>query len=234
MVMLAFSLLISQQGKCQTVENVSARVGEGNMVTIQYDLKGEPEDERFRVKVYSSHDNYSAPLVQVSGDVSDTYTIRPGNGKQIFWEAQELGAFNGELEFEIRAEVRRMLRVTSPAAGKAVRRGSTATIRWTGEPGAEKVKIDLLKNGALVNTPGTVNNSGHYSWSVPKGLSKGKDYSLRFTTGAGTTTSEPFAIRARYPLLLKSALVALPVAVAIIVLGGDGKDELLPRPPEPD
>ena len=231
---MTFFLLGSLQGGCQSVENVVARVEGGDKVIIQYDLKGDEQDERFKVKVYSSHNDYSSPLTRVSGDVSDAYALRPGNAKQVVWEAQELGSFNGELEFEIRAEVHRMLRVTSPVAGTAVRRGSTTTIRWTGEQGAKKVKIELLKNGSLVDTPGTVNNSGSYSWSVPKGLKKGKDYSLRFTTDAGSTGSTAFAIRARYPLLLKSAVVALPVAIAVIVLGGDGEDELLPRPPEPD
>jgi hypothetical protein len=114
-----------------------------------------------------------------------------------------------------------------------VRRGSTTTIQWTGEQSTEKVKIELLKNGALVDTPGTVNNSGSYSWSVPKLLKKGKDYSLRFTTDAGTITSEPFAVHSRYPLVLKAAAV-VPVAIAIILLVRANDDELLPQPPDPN
>jgi hypothetical protein len=234
-IFLIFLHLVSLPASSQSVENVIASVENGNKVIITYDLKGNPENERFKVKVYSSHNNYSSPLTRVSGDVSDDYAVKPGNAKQVVWEAQELGSFNGELEFEIRAEVYRMLRVIRPMAGKAVRRGSTTTIEWTGQQNTDKVKIELLKNGAVIATPGMVNNSGFYSWSVPKAIKTGRDYSLRFTTDEGTITSDRFAIRARYPLLLKSAVAIVPVAVAVIILTADGNDdEPLPVPPEPN
>ena len=176
--------LLSTSG--QSVENVVAQVESNGKVIITYDLMGDPDAERFNTSIYSSHNGYSSPLKNISGDVSSDYSVIPGNGKRVEWDAAaELGSFNGELAFEIRAEVYRFLRVIKPAAGKSVRRGSTATINWTGGQPSEKVKIELLKAGVVASNLGEVNNSGAYNWAIPKEMDKWKDYTLRFTGTSG-------------------------------------------------
>lgn len=220
----------------QSVENVVAEVLQNGKVVITYDLNGDPETERFNTSIYSSHNGYSSPLKNVSGDVSADYSVIPGSAKRIEWDAAtELGSFNGELAFEIRAEVYRFLRVTKPAPGKSVRRGSTATINWTGGQPSEKVKIELLKSGIPVNNLGEVNNSGSYNWSIPKETEKGKDYTLRFTGTSGSITSESFAVNAKFPLLLKIGL-AVPVVIVVAVLLSKSSDDggALPTPPDPE
>ncbi|MEQ8361433.1 MAG: Ser-Thr-rich GPI-anchored membrane family protein [Cyclobacteriaceae bacterium] len=220
----------------QSVENVVAQVESNGKVIITYDLMGDPDIERFNTTIYSSHNGYSSPLKNISGDVSTDYSVVPGNGKRVEWDAAaELGSFNGELAFEIRAEVYRFLRVTKPAAGKSVRRGSTATINWTGGQPSEKVKIELLKGGILASNLGEVNNSGAYNWSIPKEMEKGKDYTLRFTGTSGSITSESFAVNARFPLLLKIGL-AVPVVIVIAAILGKSNDDggALPPPPDPE
>lgn len=220
----------------QSVENVVAEVVQNGKVIITYDLMGDPDAERFNTAIYSSHNGYSSPLKNISGDVSSDYSVVPGNGKKVEWDAAaELGSFNGELAFEIRAEVYRFLRVTKPAAGKSVRRGSTATINWTGGQPSETVKIELLKSGILASSLGEVNNSGAYNWSIPKEMEKGKDYTLRFTGTSGSVTSESFAVNAKYPLLLKIGL-AVPVVIVIAAILGKSSDDggALPSPPDPE
>lgn len=226
--------LLSASG--QSVENVVAQVEPNGKVIITYDLMGDPDKERFSTSIYSSHNGYSSPLKNITGDVSNDFSVIPGNGKRVEWDAaSELGSFNGELAFEIRAEIYRFLRVTKPAAGKSVRRGSTAIINWTGGQPSEKVKIELLKGGILASSLGEVNNSGAYNWSVPKEMEKGKDYTLRFTGTSGSITSESFAVNAKYPLLLKIGL-AVPVVIVVAVLLGKSSDDggALPTPPEPE
>lgn len=237
-VLLSLSLALSCVlfARSQSVENVVAKVDTDGKVTITYDLLGDPSSERFNTSIYSSHNGYSSALQRVSGDVGNDFSVVPGNGKKIEWDAaSELGSFSGELAFEIRAEVYRFLRVTKPAAGKSVRRGSTATINWTGGQPSEKVKIELLKGGILASSLGEVNNSGAYNWSVPKEMEKGKDYTLRFTGTSGSTTSESFAVNAKYPLLLKIGL-AVPVVIVIAAILGNSSDDggALPSPPEPE
>lgn len=217
----------------QSVENVKAEVTQGNKVIITYDLRGNPEKEQFKVRIYSSHNNYSSPLVRVSGDVSDDFSIRPGTGKQVVWDAaQELGSFSGEMAFEVRTEVYQMLTLTKPAAGKSVRRGSKTSIHWTGGEPSEKIKIDLLKGGTTLSTLGTVNNSGTFNWSIPKTMEKGTDYTLRFSGTSGATTSDPFSIHAKYPMALKIAVPAAVVVGAIVLITKSGSENL-PAPPEP-
>ncbi len=221
--------------KAQTVENVSAEVGQNGVVTVTYDLKGNPSDERFKIRLYSSHNGYSSPLQQITGDANEDFSIVPGDGKKIMWDAaSELGSFNGELAFEVRAEVLRVLRIDRPSTSKAVRRGSKTSIQWTGGKPAENVKIELLKGSTVVSNIGSVSNSGSYQWSVPKEMAKGKDYTIRMTNSSGATTSESFAVNAKYPLLLKIAVPAAVVVGVIVLLKGGGDDGPLPVPPEPN
>lgn len=232
--LLTICCFLSSSG--QSVENVVAQVESNGKVVITYDLLGDPDVERFKISIYSSNNGYSSPLKNISGDVSTDYSVVPGNGKRVEWDAAaELGSFNGELAFEIRAEVYRFLRVTKPAAGKAVRRGSTTTLNWTGGQPSEKVKIELLKSGIPVNNLGEVNNSGSYNWSIPKETVKGKDYTLRFTGTSGSVTSESFAVNAKFPLLLKIGL-AVPVVIVVAVLLRNSSDGggALPTPPDPE
>lgn len=223
-------------GLSQSIENVNAQVSEGNKVAITYDLKGNPDQDRFSVKVYSSHNGFSSPLNQVTGDVSRTFSISPGNNKKIIWDAlREINSFNGELSFEVRAEVYHFLRLTKPASGKSVRRGATTLLTWTGGIPSENVKIELLKSGTVLSDLGTRNNTGTYNWSVPKELEKGHDYSLRFSSNSGTVTSDNFSVNAKYPLALKAGVPALAIGAVILLSGGGGDESSpLPVPPEPN
>ena len=231
---LSLLIFICFSASAQTVDNVTAVVGDNGKVIITYDLLADPENQRFSAMVYSSHNGFSSPLQEVSGDVSTEYNLVPGAGKKIEWDASsELSAFNGELSFEIRAKVYSFIRISRPS-GKSVRRGSNSTITWTGGLPAEKIKIELEKGGRVISTIATVNNSGSYQWSISKDMSKGDDYSLRFTTDADQITSSTFNINAKYPLILKVAAPLVVVGGAIVLLGGGSDSGPLPVPPEPN
>ena len=235
LVLSLLTLISLSPVSAQSVENVVAEVGSNGKVIITYDLKGDPEKERFSTSIYSSHNGYSQPLVNVTGDIDTEYNVIPGSGKRVEWDAaSELGSYNGELAFEIRARVYQFLRVTRPAAGKWVRRGSTTAITWAGGQSSEKINIQLLKGERIVSNLSTVNNSGSYSWSIPKDIEKGKDYKLRLTGSKGPITTEPFSINAKYPLLLKVAVPAALIAGTIVLIGGGSDDGPLPVPPEPN
>ncbi|MEQ8426000.1 MAG: Ser-Thr-rich GPI-anchored membrane family protein [Cyclobacteriaceae bacterium] len=234
LLLTLLTLLGFTVANAQSVENVNAAVQQGGKVVITFDLKGDPEIERFNIKIYSSHNGYSRPLSGLTGDISEGFDIVPGEQKRVVWDAaSELSTFNGELTFEIRADVYRFLQITKPADGKSVRRGSKVEVLWTGGRANEKVKIELLRGSNVVSDLGTVDNSGSYSWSIPKEMDKGKDYSMRFTSPSGVVKTGSFAVNARYPLLLKIA-VPTAIVVGVFLLTRSDDDGPLPVPPEPN
>src|SRR5882762_1847745 len=86
--------------KAQKVENVRAAAS-GEQIIITYDLTGVKSDQRFKVNLYSSHNNFASPVQQVTGDVGDN--IAAGKDKRIAWNAKsELSNFKGNLSFEVR------------------------------------------------------------------------------------------------------------------------------------
>ncbi|MBI5585476.1 MAG: hypothetical protein HY892_16840, partial [Deltaproteobacteria bacterium] len=80
------------------------------------------------------------------------------------------------------------LTVASPNGGEILRIGPSQTISWSyaGQPGAT-VKIQLLKNGSLVQTItksvaiGT-NGQGSYTWKPSYRLKRGSGYQIRITS----------------------------------------------------
>lgn len=102
-LLLASLLFVSFQLVGQRLENIHAEpTANGERVAITFDITGAQEGQRFRVSVYGSHNNYSAPLQQLSGDVGE---ILGGRNKRIEWNAKgELGDYTGTVTFEIRAD----------------------------------------------------------------------------------------------------------------------------------
>ena len=102
-------------GYTQTVKNVQARA-EGNKVYIDYDLIGTTNGQKFTVELRSSIDNYTKPLVQVSGDIGEE--LEAGLGKTIIWNAiSEQGNFSGSVTFEVISTLTfSPLEITNPTA----------------------------------------------------------------------------------------------------------------------
>jgi len=89
--------------------------------------------------------------------------------------------------------------VVSPNGGENWQAGTSHAITWTytGNPGS-KVKIELLKNGALKSTITTkasigTGGKGIYNWKISRSLTPGTDYRIRVTSvtnSSATDTSE--------------------------------------------
>src|SRR6185295_7886990 len=79
--------------KAQKVENVRAAAS-GEQIIITYDLSGTKPEQRFKVNLYSSHNNFAAPVFQVTGDLGEN--VSAGKGKHIAWNAKnEIANFKG-------------------------------------------------------------------------------------------------------------------------------------------
>ncbi len=257
------ALLVVLPLSAQRIENVKATVV-GEKVIITYDILGASEGQRFKLQLFSSHDNFSTSLSLVKGDVGANNTLLPGRGKRIEWDAKTaLQNFNGEVTFEVKGDVvspvlspspsvsqsppatsSSSLALVSPAIGASVKRGKTIDIRWTGAVAGEMVKLELIKDGVTQSQIGRAPNSGSFSWTVPKSVSKGSGYQVRLTRNANTVMSNPFTI--------KNKMSPLVIALPVLAVGGGAyfllqpKDEEggnggpnpvssgLPLPPEPN
>lgn len=215
----------------QRLDNIRAEaVNGGEKVTITYDLTGGAPDTKYRVAVYGSHNNYSTPLNQVTGDISD---VTPGTGKRIEWNAKnEMVEYSGDITFELRADpIVAALSVKTPSG---VKKGKTATINYSGVAPGESVKLDLIKGGVVVNQVGTTSDPSKYTWSVPVDVEKSSDYQIRITAGGRTANSSSFAIKPKSKMwmYIVPAVVVVGV-VAVLASKKDGGAKELPTPPEP-
>ena len=88
------------------------------------------------------------------------------------------------------------------------------------------VTIELIKGGQTIDTQPNQPNNGTFSLFIPPHTTVGKDYSIRITDtkdGENITTSHPFAVTRKVPLLLKVVpILAIGGVVAALAGGGGG------------
>jgi len=234
---LALLLVVGllQAAYAQKVRNVVAEF-QNQRVQISYDLVGELSGQIFEVALFGSLDNFSRPLIYVSGDVGNQIT--PGKSKTIYWDAnKELVAFKGNITFEIKAGlVFSPLAVTKPVDNHSAKRGERLEIRWLGRMPGERVHLDLYQNQSKVLSIGSVANRGAYNWTIPLGIKPGSNYQIRVKSSRSpkSTQSQQFVIKRKVPLAAKIIPFAAAIPVAAILLlkeGGSGGDSILPAPP---
>lgn len=234
LLVLCAALMLGGHTYAQKIENLTATFNQGRVV-LTYDLTGTP-DQKFQLELFSSHDNFTTGLRRVTGDVGSG--IKAGPVKRIEWDLPaEIGTFKGQISFKIRGSVIAPdLAITSPKGGKLTI-GSTATIQWSGGTPGQQLNVSLLKEGAVVKSVGSVNNTGMYRWSIPSDIEKG-EYQLQVSGGSQSATSEKFLIKSKLPLWVKLSPIAVGAVVAILLLGGDdppptGSSDDLPTAPGP-
>jgi hypothetical protein len=252
-VFVLLCLFFSVELRAQQIENVKASSTDEKVIII-YEITGAKEGQKFKIRLYGSHDNYTTPLSFVSGDVGQGNELSPGS-KRVEWDPKaELKAFDGEITFEVRAEIvppvvntsdvpvqnatnvgkSNAVKILAPMVSTQYKRGKYIQIRWQGVQPSQLVKLELLKNGRKVASIGEISYKSDFPWRIPKGTKGGKDYQVILTTNDSYVTSDNFEIRPRVPFILK----ALPVVVvgglvAILVSGGGGakQNPSLPSPP---
>ncbi|MEJ0029238.1 MAG: Ser-Thr-rich GPI-anchored membrane family protein [Bacteroidota bacterium] len=231
--LLLVLLLLCSHLYAQRLENIRAEaVNGGEQVIITYDISGASADQKYNVRVYSSHNTYTSPLVQVTGDLND---VVPGTGKRIIWNAKaEMVEYSGDVTFELQADVvTAQITVGKPSS---VKKGKTITINYSGVNPGETVKLDLIKGGVVVNQIGTSTDPRKYSWSVPVDVDKGSDYQIKATAGARTATSSPFSVKAKTKAIVYIIPAVVVVGVVVFLVtksgGGGGKSKDLPNPPD--
>jgi hypothetical protein len=227
LIFLAQSCLIAQR-----IENVKA-VASNDKVVVTYDIAEAVDGQKFKVRLYGSHDNFSSPLVMVSGDVGQNAELLAGINKRIEWNAKsELKDYNGDITFEVRADIiSAAVRIIGPSLGAKFKRGKNLEIEWKGIGSSQIVKLELLKGGYPLTQIGETSNRSNYTYTIPKGSKKGKDYQVRLTSNNATVISDIFTIKSRTPFIVKVLPVLVAGGVAAAVLGGGGTEDKGPTTP---
>jgi hypothetical protein len=100
LTLLLFAVTITQAQKMAIEKIELAR----EKLVVYYSLDDTNPNHNYQVSLYSSKDNFAAPVTKVIGDVGNE--VKPGAQKKIEWNmAQELGAYKGSLSIEVRAGV---------------------------------------------------------------------------------------------------------------------------------
>jgi hypothetical protein len=196
---------------------------------ITYSILG-INDTPCSIKIFSSIDNFKAPLNFATGDVGED--VDPGDNKKIVVDIKkEFGDYAGEITFQIVCKPAEYLLVR-----KSFRRGKLYKLRWgINNNSIKTIRIELLNNAReKVWEAVGVKNSGSYNWKIPRDIKNG-DYRLRFTgieNENKTTLTNSFQIKPKIPLLVKVVGGALVGSLVFILIDGQRKtlgSETLPE-----
>jgi hypothetical protein len=225
LALVFFSLVCN----AQNIQNLDASFNDGNVI-ITYDLPEKNPNRTYYLKVFSSRDNFTNPLQEVTGDVGEDITI--GTNKKIVWNAaKELGTFDGELIFKLKGEMNALpLVLINPTNNRKIKKGKELSIKWQGGKSDSKVKLGLYQEDVMVTSLGEQGNTGSYNWRVPKKFNKG-EFIIKLSSGNEIVQSSIVVKSSSKLLLIGLPVVAVGAAVAVLAGGGDGSD--LPAPPEP-
>jgi hypothetical protein len=217
----------------QQVNNVRAEA-KGDVIYVFYDLKSSMDNQKYKISLYSSHNQQEAPVTLVSGNIGDTITA--GDNKKIEWQAKnELSRYNGEITFEVQATlVYSPLVMAASQIHKEYKRTKAHTFSWRGGVTDEKIRIELFNGNTRVSQTEDVPNKKQYKLMIPAHAKPGEYYRLKVTTvnhPDNYTLSSPFAVKRRYSWPVKLIPAAAAVVGTVIYYITRPPDRRLPAPP---
>ncbi len=210
----------------------------GNKVVVHYNLADANPNHQYLVSLLSSQDNFVAPLAKVSGDVGTE--VKPGMDKKITWDiTKELGAFKGNLTFELRGRVFiPFAKLVEFNEGKVFKRGKNTPLNWTSGNLSGQVNIELFKGQERIPVENNVPNLGKYDWHIPANTKKGSDYKLKFTNTKDRNdfvVSKPFTIKPKIPAVAKFiGIAAVGYGIYFAITSGSKSTPEKIDPPLPD
>ena len=237
-------LLLAFIAKGQTANITWVQIS-GTKIIVHYDLETSNPNQEFAISLYSSKDNFSAPLTKVTGDVGNE--IKPGKDKQITWDVvAELGNYRGDLELEIRGKVFvPFMKLSNFDTEKKYKRGKSYPLVWTSNEMSGQVDIELYNGQTRVTSDRGVPNTGKFEWFLPGNVKPGKNYVLKFTNVKNreeSISTGQFSVVPKVSMVVKAlaglAIIGGGVAAAGAGGGGGGGGgttvQDLPLPPGPN
>ncbi|HEV8512958.1 MAG TPA: hypothetical protein VGQ59_06760 [Cyclobacteriaceae bacterium] len=192
-------------------------------VIIHYDLVDSTKKRTYTVHIYSSRDNFLAPLTKTSGDIG--LEVKPGKNRKITWNSkEELGNyFEGDVELEVRGRVYiPFIRFDGFNEVKTRKRAVPFLVKWSGGTQQNILNFQLFKNDKLVYTFPNVPNTHEYKLTIPSSVKPGDSYYLKVSDSKNKDqqmVSSRFNIKRKVPLMLK-ALPVLALGGAAVALAG--------------
>jgi len=209
-----------------------------DQVILHYNLIDSTKNRTYTVYVYSSRDNFLAPLTKVSGDMG--LEVKPGKNRRITWNSkEELGSlFVGDVELEVRGKVYiPFIRFDGFNEVKSRKRAVPFLVKWSGGTQQNILNFQLYKNEKLVYTFPNVPNSHEYKLTIPSSVKPGDNYRLKVSDSKNKDqqmVSSGFNIKRKFPLLLKALpVIALGGAAFALAGGSSGSTDLSEPPPVP-
>lgn len=208
----------------------------GDNVILYYNLIDTLRNHAYTVNLYSSADNYTAPLQKVTGAVG--LEVKPGVMQKIVWAAkEEMGsAFNGDIGLEVRGKIYiPFVKLDGFDDYKKFKRNKNYKVTWTGGRGSSVLNFDLYKGEKKVAAYPNIANVGHHNLKFEH-VKPGNNYKLKISDSKNkddVVYSAPFKIRAKVPLLVK--LISLGgIGYFISTLLGDPANDDIVDPPKPN
>lgn len=210
-----------------------------NKVVVHYLLDDPNPNHQYLVSLFSSQDNFTTALTNVTGDVGTE--IKPGREKSITWDiTKEFPSFKGNLIFELRGRVFvPFVKLTRFEGGRVYKRGRNYPLNWTSGNLSGQINIELFKGQERIPVENNVPNVGKYQWRISSGIKKGNDYRLKFTNSKDRNDfvySEVFSIKPKVAFMIKALSVATISAGILFIAGsgGSGESSIPPEEPLPD
>jgi hypothetical protein len=232
-LLLASALICSAQDfKVKRVELSQGKV------TFFYDL-ADSLKRAYSINVYTSRDNFIAPLQSVSGDIG--IDVKAGPDRKIVWDATtELGAdFDDRMAFEIRGRVYvPFVRFEKFEEYQTIKRGKTYDITWTGGSQQNILNFDLYKGDKKITTIPNVANVGRHKITLPRSVKPGKDYRFKISDSKNKDEivyTGTFTVRRKIPLLIQAIpIIGAGVLVYFIATKEDEGNQRIPDPANPE
>ncbi len=212
-------------------------------MVVHYSIDDTNPNHQYLISLYSSKDNFSAPLTRVTGDVGTE--VKPGKERKIIWDAtKELGEYKGNLTFEVRGRVYvPFVKLVDFEEGKVYKRGKNYPLIWTSGNFSGQILIELFKGQERIWGESNIPNVGKYDWFIQGSVKKGNDYKLKFTNTKDRNDfvySKSFTIKPKVPLVVKVGGLLVVGAGVYFLTGGTetqppaGADPLATHPSDPD
>jgi hypothetical protein len=204
-------------------------------LVLHYDLVDTIKSRTYSITLYSSHDNFLAPLQKVKGDVG--LEVKPGTNRRIIWNSrEELGPlFQGNVELEVRGRVYiPFVKFDGFQAEQVIRRGKPKTMTWSGGTRQNILNFSIYnKEDQFIDVIPNVANSGSYEMTLPTSIKPGKGYYFLVSDSKNkdqVMRTPPFEVKRKIPLGLKVVPVVL-IGTAIVVLTPSGGATNIEGPP---
>ena len=225
LIFYSLVLFVVTPAFCQKVQINKVELA-GEKIVVHYDLDDTTPGNEYLLNLFSSVDNYNAPLAKVTGDIGPE--VKPGAEKKVEWAIRdEYGGYKGKIALEIRGRVYvPFVKLTNFTVPQSYKRGKSYPLHW--KSGANNpINVELYKGSLRVSGVSDLPNSGSYMLDIPAKAKTGSDYKLKISdtrNGDEVIWTSPFTVKNKVPLLLK----ILPVAAiggAAAALGGSGGGE---------